>query len=298
MTNTTFTDRRPVMGGEAVITVVGGSEAMLQDAFALADLCDRLWSRFRETSELTHINNAGGKRVEISPLTAALINEMIEGFELTSGDFNPTVLPAVLGVGYQRSQVHPELQTEIAADARVFDSLEGVELQLDSVQLPAGMTLDSGGIGKGFAADVIAASLMKSGAQGAMVSMSGDVVVLGSAPQGEAWRLGVEDPFDVSGHVQVVTLRDAAVVTSSQRKNLFGGGHHLINPVTLTSAETTAQTVSVIATTGARAEVLAKCGFLRDIDEFLSWLPTVDAAGMVIDHDKTIRESENWAAYL
>lgn len=298
MTNSVFSDRRPVMGGEAVITVVGGTEAMINDAFELAEMCDRMWSRFMSESEISLINASGGAQVAISPLTAALINEMIEGFSLTSGDFNPTILPAVLGVGYQRSQVHPERTTVLRADARVFDSLDDIELSPTTVRIPHDMTLDSGGIGKGFAADLIAAALMQSGAAGTMVSMSGDVVVAGDPPDGDAWRLGVENPFNTADHVQVVSLVAGAVVTSSQRKNTFENGHHLINPVTQRSATTSAQTVSVIAGSGAKAEVLAKCGFLRDIDAFLEWVPSVQAAAMVVDHDGAMRESSNWAAYL
>jgi thiamine biosynthesis lipoprotein len=285
------------MGGEAVITLVGGSAQMLDEAFALAALCERLWSRFRSDSELSRVNANAGAPTAISPPTAALIYEMIEGFALTQGDFNPTLLPAVLEVGYRTSQVRDELVTELARPAEVFASLDGITLDTTSVTIPRGMTLEAGGIGKGFASDLIVAAARASGAEGVMVSLSGDVVVAGSAPDGDAWRLGVEDPFDTSAHVQVIRLVEGAVVTSSQLKNRFAGGHHLIDPKTQRSAETSAQTVSVIARSGARAEVMAKSGFLRPIPEFLDWLPRVGGAGMVIDADGAQLESTNWAQY-
>lgn len=297
MTSQVVTDRRPVMGGEAVITLVGGSTQMLDEAFALAALCERLWSRFRADSDISRVNANAGEPTEISPPTAALIYEMIEGFSLTQGDFNPTLLPAVLEVGYRASQVNNELLTELPAEAEVFSSLDDIDLDTTSVTIPRGMTLDSGGIGKGFASDLIVAAARASDVDGVMVSLSGDVVVWGAAPDGSAWRLGVEDPFDTSAHVQVIRLTEGAVVTSSQRKNTFTGGHHLIDPKTQRSAETSAQTVSVIARSGARAEVLAKSGFLRPIPDFLSWLPRVGAAGMVIDANGAQLESPNWALY-
>jgi thiamine biosynthesis lipoprotein len=285
------------MGGESVITLVGGTQALLDDAFALAETCDRLWSRFTDDSEITRLNRASGQPVAVSPLTVALVAEMVEGFGLTAGDFNPTLLPAVVTIGYSHSLVRQGHQTKLVEDARAFDTLDEVVITEASVQLPKGMTLDSGGIGKGFAADLIAAAVMNSGARGAMVSMSGDVVVAGDAPQEGGWLLGVEDPFNEDEQVEIIRLAEGAVVTSSQRKKRFGDAHHLIDPRTGTSAKTDIQTVSVLASTGARAEVLAKSGFLRPVAEFLAWLPEVGAAGMVIDGRGERHESPNWATY-
>jgi thiamine biosynthesis lipoprotein len=58
------------------------------------------------------------------------------------------------------------------------------------------------------------------------------------------------------------------------------------------------QTVSVIAATGARAEALTKPGFLRDPAEYLTWLPTVGAAGLIIDDEGAMLASGNWNRYL
>ena len=285
------------MGGEAVITIVGGTQQLLDDAFSVAEACDRAWSRFRSDSDIGFLNAAHGQPVRVSPLTVALVAEMVEGFALTEGDFNPTLLPAVVAAGYRASLVREGHVTNLGPEACVFESLDEIVITDETVQLPEGMTLDSGGIGKGFAADLIAAAVMNSGARGVMVSMSGDIVVAGESPEPGGWRLGVENPFDESEHVEVVRLSEGAVVTSSQRKKRFKGGHHLINPKTLTSAETTVQTVSVISSTGARAEVLAKSGFLRPMAEYLQWLPTVGAAGMIIEADGSRLESANWADY-
>jgi thiamine biosynthesis lipoprotein len=90
-------------------------------------------------------------------------------------------------------------------------------------------------------------------------------------------------------------------VTSSQRKRRFGAEgnetHHLIDPATHASAKTNVQTVTVIAATGARAEALTKPGFLQDTTHYLQWLPTVGAAGMVIDDTGAESVSENWMRY-
>ena len=135
-----------------------------------------------------------------------------------------------------------------------------------------------------------------------MAEISGDVVVAGEGPYGTAWHLAVEDPFDTTKSLAVVRLRDAALVTSSQRKRRWetsgGARHHLIDPRTATSATSRVQTATVIAATGAHAEVLTKPAFLREPTDYLAWLPSVGAAGLLVLDDRTILTSTNWEQYL
>lgn len=292
-----LTHTATVMGGEATVTVVDGSQDILMGAFGLLDLCERTWSRFLVESDIGRLNLAAGKAVTVSPLTAALVEAMRDGFELTDGDFNPTVLPNLLSVGYRTSLAGGGQQTDLPAYARAFASLDGITLSETSITLPQGMTLDPGGIGKGLAADLVVAAVMNSGALGVMASVAGDVVVAGISPEPGGWRIGVEDPFTEKDHIDFISLNSGAVVTSSQRKKKFDDQHHLINPRTGVSAQTSIQTVTVIARTGARAEALAKSGFMRPAADFLCWLPTLDAAGLIVDADGARLESENWASF-
>lgn len=146
-----------------------------------------------------------------------------------------------------------------------------------------------------------------------MAEIGGDIAVAGMAPDGGAWRLAVEDPFDLGAQAAVVRPRQGALATSSQRKKRFGTGlgsehgsehgpvgdrHHLLDPAGLASAATRIQTVSVIASSRARAEALTKPGFLRDPRDYLAWLPMVGAAGLMIDDAGAQTASENWKLYL
>jgi len=298
----TVSDRRPVMGIEATITLVGATQQLLDDCFALAHRCDELWSRFRADSELTKLNWAGGTETKVDPLTLELMVHMKEGFDLTRGDFDPTLLPAVVATGYDRSLVYPERVTTLPPDAQCPGDLAGIILTDMTVQLPAGTTLDSGGIGKGLAADLVVAHAREQGAWGALAEFAGDIAVWGVAPDGPAWRLGVENPFEPSEHLAVVRLAAGGVVTSSQRKRRFGTGaaqtHHLIDPRTHESITTDVQTVTVVAATAARAEVLSKPGFLRDPADYLEWLPSTGSAALLVMADGVTRTSANWGVYL
>lgn len=290
------------MGIEATITLVGANEQLLNQCFALAHRCDELWSRFRADSELTKLNWASGSETIVGPLTLELIARMKEGVELTRGDFDPTLLPDVVAAGYDRSLVNPERVTILPPDAQSPGDPTAIILTDTTVRLPMGTTLDSGGIGKGLAADLVVAHAREQGAWGALAEFAGDIAVWGEAPDGPAWRLGVENPFEANEHLAVVRLAAGGVVTSSQRKRRFGAGpvetHHLIDPRTHESINTEVQTVTVVAATAARAEVLSKPGFLRDPEDYLKWLPSTGSAALLVMADGSTRTSANWGVYL
>ncbi|RJT85749.1 FAD:protein FMN transferase [Cryobacterium melibiosiphilum] len=292
------------MGGGATITLVGASAGLLDDCFDLADRCEQRWSRFQPTSDISRLNWAEGRPVEVDPLTVGLLESMRHAARLTLGAYDPTLLPLLLEAGYTTSAVDPTRVTRLPASARAPGNLAAIEIRDGVIRMPVGMTLDPGGVGKGLTADLICELALASGAWGVMAEIGGDIAVAGTAPDGTAWRLGVENPFDLSAHSAVVRLQQGALATSSQRKKRFGTEpghagerHHLLDPAGLRSAVTPIQTVSVIASSGARAEALTKPGFLRDPRDYLAWLPTVGAAGLMIDDTGALMASENWTLY-
>lgn len=293
---------RKIMGGSATITLVGANAELLEAAFSLAGRCEALWSRFLSTSDVSRLNWAAGETLEVDPLTVRLIAAMRDGATLTSGDYDPTLLPDVIAAGYAQSRVDSSRVTSLPDYAVSPGDLKGIVIDGELVRVPRGTTLDPGGIGKGLVADIVCEFVLGEGAWGVMAEFGGDIVVAGQAPDGVAWRLGIEDPFVPSEHAAVIRLARGALVTSSQRKRRWatdaGERHHLVNPATHDSAVTAVQTVSVIAATGARAETLTKPGFLRDPAEYLAWLPSVGAAGMIITETGAIEASENWVRYL
>ena len=303
--------RQPLMGGTATITLVGASADLLDACFALADRCEALWSRFLPSSDVSQLNSAEGRETIVDPLTVTLIKAMRDGVAVTGGDFDPTLLPLLVQIGYAASVVHPERVTTLPASAQAPGNLAGIRVghaiegQSVPVSLPVGTTIDPGGIGKGLTADLVCAFALAEGAWGVMAEIGGDIAVAGQAPSSDdpssAWRLGVEDPFDATTHAAVVRLTAGALVTSSQRKRRFasaaGVNHHLLDPRRAGSAATDVQTVSVIAATGARAEYLTKPGFLRPVQEYLAWLPSVGAAGFIIDNVGVRTASANWDLY-
>lgn len=285
------------MGGSGTITLVGSNVSTLSTLWEYAHELERMWTRFSQDSELSQLNLSEGVPVEVSPETITLVEQMIEGYHFSDKFFTPTLLPDLLKAGYSSSVLEPESTTRIPRTAVSGGDMDSILIEAQTITLPATMTLDPGGIGKGLAADMLCQRARDLGAWGAMVELGGDVVVTGDSPTGSSWSIGVENPFNPQEHMAVIKLTSGAVATSSQRKRRFGTRHHVINPQTHDSAETTVQTVTVVSDSGSHAEVLTKRGFMDDPHTYLSWLPSVGAAGIVVFENKTFMASPNWSAF-
>jgi thiamine biosynthesis lipoprotein len=148
----------------------------------------------------------------------------------------------------------------VGADAITLDPHVG------TVRIDDGVELDPGGIGKGFAADLIVEELIERGASGAMVNIGGDLRAEGTAPDG-GWRVAVADPCQPERNVATLAIAHGAIASTWRTKRAWLGPdgearHHLIDPDTGSPASTGLAGVTVVAGRGWEAEVLAKAVFL------------------------------------
>ena len=288
-----------VMGTTAHLVLVAGTEAMADELIDIARFLHSRWTRFESNSDISRINSAEGSPVDVDPVTVALVMEMLAARTLTGGAYDPTILPRLVAEGYDRSRVNPELVTVLPPSARWPVDTAGTTVAGNTVTLPVGMTLDPGGIGKGFAADVLAQRALELGALGALVELGGDLRIAGTAPDGDMWHIGIEDPLQPGTHITRVNLVDGAVATSSTLTRTWekdgSTKNHLIDAESGDPIDSDVVSVSVIAVSAAIAEVIAKCGFRRA--DFLDWAPSLGTAVYVVHQDGSTSESANWKDY-
>jgi thiamine biosynthesis lipoprotein len=139
-------------------------------------------------------------------------------------------------------------------DATLRGDWEGVSAGAEVVVRRPGVRLDSGGLAKGMAADMVAARL--AGHASFSVDCMGDLRVGGGA--GRPRPVRVADPFGGEEPVATVRIRDGGVATSgtSRRRG------HLLDPRTGEPADTGVVQATAFAPTGLEAEVRAKAALL------------------------------------
>jgi thiamine biosynthesis lipoprotein len=240
--------------------------------------CERVMTRFDGSSDLSRANAHAGDWVRVDPILVDALTRAVTARAETGGLYDPTVLPAVVAAGYDRTF------EEIAGTARAPVSLDGwragagIDVDVDGarVRLAPGAAIDLGGIGKGYTATRALEAMQNAypALPGGLVDLGGDIAVAGSAPGGP-WRVAIADPRQPGRELGVLVLRGAGVATSGRDRRRFGPDlrqHHLIDPETGAPAGPGPLTVTAVAPDATLAETSATA---------LAILPVADARGYV-----------------
>jgi len=148
-----------------------------------------------------------------------------------------------------------------------------------------GQSIDLGGIGKGYAGDRVLEIFRGFGVTSAYSNLGGNVVSLGTKPDGSPWRIGIQHPRQEERLIGVVSVAGQSVVTSGdyQRYAVGHNGkryHHILNPLTGYPAESGLVSVTIIAEKSMAADALSTAVFVAGMDKGLELLknyPQVEA---------------------
>ncbi len=304
-----------VMGTTAHVIVTDGALGLADRAVARLEDLEARWSRFRSDSEISRLNERPGVPVVVSADTYRLIERALDGWRLTAGRFDPTLLRELRAAGYDRSfellssdvqggapssgptaPLAPLLLTRSDAEQIRLDPMVG------TVWLGPGVEIDPGGIGKGLAADLVVDLVLAEGARGALVNVGGDLRAEGAAPEGDGWVAAIADPTDAERVVRTVAIDAGAVASTWRTKRAWTAPdgtprHHLIDPATGLPAASGLSGVTVITGQAWHAEVLAKAAFLAGPVEGAALLASHNAAGLLIADDGRVHESSDWARF-
>jgi thiamine biosynthesis lipoprotein len=273
------------------LVVVDGEAEQLEHARARIEDLELRWSRFLPDTELDRLNREAGSGapIALSAVTFDLVVSAIDAWRETDGIFDPTVLPALVAAGYDRS--FDEGPGPTSTQKHMTSSCDDIVVDHDSltIMLPKDCALDLGGIGKGRAADLVADELVDV-ATGGCINLGGDLRVFGHAPDdAPAWAVGLEEPEDRDTVMLVVGLADGALATSSTTHRRWQADdgtarHHLIDPRTHEPARTALHSVSVIAGSAMTAEIHAKASLIAG-------KPTDDTLPMLFVRDDGARQT-------
>lgn len=257
---------QPHMGTTYRIVLYAGDSAgakrAADAAFArIADL-DRRLTDYRDDSELMRAARVAAERpVELSDDVFRVLATAQTLAERTGGAFDVTV--GAVTRAWRRARRLGEMPraSELAAAREASGyRLLSLDPRTRTMRLArAGVRLDVGGIGKGYAADRALETLAAHGFYRAMVVAGGDVAA-GDAPPGrKGWRVALA-PLGTERHVASVTVARAAVSTSGDAEQWveIGGVRysHMIDPRTGTPL-TGRRSVTVVARDATTSDMLA-----------------------------------------
>jgi thiamine biosynthesis lipoprotein len=261
------------------------------------DAFDMACNRFRGDSEISRLNAHRGEAVAVSETLELALDAALRAGRATGGLCDPTVLPALLALGYDRD--YDELSRAGAdepADPVVTAGLDAISLdrELHTVTLSPSCQVDLGASAKALAADLVAAELSPFG--GVIVEIGGDVAVRGVGPQGP-WAIGVSDTLATNGSEPRISLAHGGVATSSTTTRAWRAGNrivnHIIDPRTGSFARGTYATATVSADSCVTANAFATAALLWD-DDAGYHIAQAGWSGRLVRHDGSVEFVGGW----
>jgi thiamine biosynthesis lipoprotein len=281
------------MGTVVQLKVVVHDASVADAAFdaALAELArlERLATVHSDSSEVALLARAaGGAPVPVSQDVDRILRTSIDVAQATAGAFDPTVGPILRTWGFPDAPHLPD--SSAIARAAALVGWERCKRAPEGWSLAeAGMSLDLGGVAKGYAVDR-AADRLSAFASGCVVSVGGDLVARGTRPGRPGWVIGVEDPREPSRLILKLRLTtDRAVSTSGDYQRFFEVDgkryHHIFDPDTGKPARGL-RSVTVVGPSAELTDAWATAAFVLGPVEGLAALEAhPDLEGVLVEQD-------------
>lgn len=259
------------MDTEIELTIYGKKKAMEKAETEIARLSEKYSVENLENA----IKNYDAETEEILKVARKIKNE-------TEGAFDVNIAPVMRIWGFY-SHEFEEKNHRVPTPAEIEEAL---------LTASGGQYVDLGGIAKGYCSDRLKTLLKEEGVESAVLSLGGNVALIGAKPDGTPYIVGIKNPFG-EGLYATVKAQDTMIVTSGDYVRYFEENgkryHHIINPATGYPAESDLASVTVISESGIYADSLSTALFVMGKDKATEYWKTHRDFGMIlIDKEGTI----------
>lgn len=270
-------------------------KTVLDDAFGEIDRLEKILSRTYDGSDTDRLAKSSGKDfVQVSPETLFLIRESERYSQLSGGLFDVTIGPLVSlwdihdGSGHFPSdEERDEVMALVDHDEL---TVRGNEAMLER----EGMAADFGAIAKGYIADKVKSLLIQKGVTSGVINLGGNVLLIGGKPNGENFRIGVQDPDAATGeYLGVVEVSDKSLVSSGPYERYFIHDgiryHHILSPKTGFPVENELSQVTIISDESVTGDALSTTAFLMGLTEGMKLIDSIPGVSAIfVTKDKEV----------
>ena len=295
-------------------------KALLDDCLALCDKYELIFSRTNEKSELYKLNhrkntsdkdpNADGQTTpypvsgtadtwHISEDLAALLSEGLDITRESDGAFDIAIAP--LTSLWDFTAEDPKVPDDAAIQkALPLCSSDGVTIDGQDITLPSDdIQFDVGAIAKGYIADRMKDLLVKKGVKSAIINLGGNVLCIGSKPDGTPFKVGIQKPFaDRNETEAVMDITGKSVVSSGIYERCFKQNgklyHHILNPKTGYPYDNSLISVTIISDQSVDGDALSTTCFALGLEDGLKFAEKKGVQAVLITEDYELHYTDGF----
>lgn len=236
---------------------------------------NNLLSTGLESSEVSKLNRTG--HAIVSDDCSVLIHKALELYNSTDGAFDISVYPLTQLWGFSTKEFYVPNEEEIK-NILPHIGAKQIKIHENEVTLGSSQSIDLGGIAKGYTSQRLMEIFTEHGVQSAMVSLGGNVQCLGTKPDGQKWKIGIQSPWkNQSGVYAVVQVENEAVITSGGYERFFEDPQtrkvyrHILDASTGYPAESGLASVSIVTPDGTLGDGLSTALYVMGLERAVAY---------------------------
>ena len=243
-----------------------------------------IYNDYEGVNNLKAINDSAGKEaIKVDQEVIDLLKEAKLFYDLSDGAFDIT-MGAVLKVWHKyrdqgialneenkKGPIPSEEELEKANACKGWDKVEINEEEKTVYINDPCVSLDVGGIAKGYAAEQIGQEILKTDVEYASVNAGRNIRTLKTKPNNQPWRIGIANPSGEDSMLIMESITENSFVTSGDYERYYIGEddklyHHIIDPKTLFPS-TYYHSVSIMTLDSGAADCLSTTLFSLTVAE-------------------------------
>lgn len=326
-TDTSTTGNEPIsissikLNTAVQITIYDSQDkALLDDCLALCDKYEQVFSRTNEKSELYKLNHrkdisdkdpntdrqttpypvsGTADTWHISEDLASLLSEGLDITRESDGAFDIAIAP--LTSLWDFTAEDPKVPDDAAIQkALPLCSSDGVTIDGQDITLPSDdIQFDVGAIAKGYITDRLKDFLVKKGVKSAIINLGGNVLCIGSKPDGTPFKIGIQKPFaDRNETEAVMDITGKSVVSSGIYERCFKQGgklyHHILNPKTGYPYDNSLISVTIISDQSVDGDALSTTCFALGLEDGLKFAEKKGVQAVFITEDYKLHYTDGF----
>ena len=296
-------------------------KSLLDDCLALCDKYELIFSRTDEESELYKLNHrisdsaVSDQTTETQPTPyqvnnttntwhisedlAALLSEGLSITRESNGAFDIAIAPLTSLWDFTAEDPKVPDDADIQ-NALPLCSSDGVTINGQDIILPSDdIQFDVGAIAKGYIADRLKDFLVKKGVNSAIINLGGNVLCIGSKPDGTPFKVGIQKPFaDRNETEAVMDITGKSVVSSGIYERCFKQNgklyHHILNPKTGYPYDNGLISVTIISNQSVDGDALSTTCFALSLDEGLKFAEKKGVQAVFITEDYELHYTDGF----
>ena len=324
----TATEKKPIsinsikLNTAVQITIYDSQDkSLLDDCLALCDKYELIFSRTDEESELYKLNhrisdsavsdrttetqptpyqiNGTTNTWHISEDLAALLSKGLSITWESNGAFDIAIAPLTSLWDFTAEDPKVPDDADIQ-NALPLCSSDGATINGQDITLPSDdIQFDVGAIAKGYIADRLKDFLVKKGVNSAIINLGGNVLCIGSKPDGTPFKVGIQKPFaDRNETEAVMDITGKSVVSSGIYERCFKQDgklyHHILNPKTGYPYDNGLISVTIISDQSVDGDALSTTCFALGLDEGLKFAEKKGVQAVFITEDYELHYTDGF----